>query len=419
MPSPLDGVDLRRRVQACLDAELARPGRACSPSWAPTSTTSLDARSPPARAGASGCAPPSSTGATGPPAGPTPTPSCAWPARWSSSRPRRSSTTTSWTTPTPDAGCRPPTARSRPSTPSGAGGATSDRFGLAGAVLAGNLCLTWTDEVYATSGLPGPTSPAAGASSTGCAPSSWPASSSTSSSRCARGTASPTTSGWSAPAGHPLQEREVHRRAPAAHRGDAGGLRRRRPRRPVALRPRPRPGLPAARRPARRLRRPRARPASRPATTCARASARCCIAHTLARHRRRRARATRGPARPPRPRRRRGRRAARRHRRAPARSTRLEDEIDRPRRLAPARPLDGGLARRRGPRGLPTSSTSRPPAPPDARRVAAGRSIPEPFRFAPPGDVARSVRVPRIGRERRRRGRLEGDLHAPAGAPRS
>ena len=28
------------------------------------------------------------------------------------------------------------------------------RFGLAGAVLAGNLCLTWTDEVYATCGLP-------------------------------------------------------------------------------------------------------------------------------------------------------------------------------------------------------------------------------------------------------------------------
>ncbi|WP_377642118.1 polyprenyl synthetase family protein [Oryzobacter terrae] len=28
-----------------------------------------------------------------------------------------------------------------------------DRFGLAGAVLAGNLCLTWADEVYATSGL--------------------------------------------------------------------------------------------------------------------------------------------------------------------------------------------------------------------------------------------------------------------------
>jgi geranylgeranyl diphosphate synthase, type I len=29
-----------------------------------------------------------------------------------------------------------------------------DRFGLSGAVLAGNLCLTWTDEVYATCGLP-------------------------------------------------------------------------------------------------------------------------------------------------------------------------------------------------------------------------------------------------------------------------
>ncbi len=29
-----------------------------------------------------------------------------------------------------------------------------DRFGLAGAVLAGNLCLAWSDEVYATCGLP-------------------------------------------------------------------------------------------------------------------------------------------------------------------------------------------------------------------------------------------------------------------------
>jgi geranylgeranyl diphosphate synthase type I len=29
-----------------------------------------------------------------------------------------------------------------------------ERFGLAGAVLAGNLCLTWTDEVYASCGLP-------------------------------------------------------------------------------------------------------------------------------------------------------------------------------------------------------------------------------------------------------------------------
>jgi geranylgeranyl diphosphate synthase type I len=29
-----------------------------------------------------------------------------------------------------------------------------ERFGLAGAVLAGNLCLTWSEEAYATSGLP-------------------------------------------------------------------------------------------------------------------------------------------------------------------------------------------------------------------------------------------------------------------------
>ncbi|HEX2704729.1 MAG TPA: polyprenyl synthetase family protein [Candidatus Lustribacter sp.] len=31
----------------------------------------------------------------------------------------------------------------------------SDRFGQGAAILAGNLCLTWTDALYATSGLPG------------------------------------------------------------------------------------------------------------------------------------------------------------------------------------------------------------------------------------------------------------------------
>jgi geranylgeranyl diphosphate synthase type I len=31
---------------------------------------------------------------------------------------------------------------------------SGDRFGMAGAILAGNLCLTWTDELFATSGLP-------------------------------------------------------------------------------------------------------------------------------------------------------------------------------------------------------------------------------------------------------------------------
>ena len=31
----------------------------------------------------------------------------------------------------------------------------ADRFGVAGAILAGDLCLNWTDEIYSTSGLPG------------------------------------------------------------------------------------------------------------------------------------------------------------------------------------------------------------------------------------------------------------------------
>jgi geranylgeranyl diphosphate synthase type I len=31
----------------------------------------------------------------------------------------------------------------------------ADRFGVAGAILAGNLCLNWTEELYSTSGLPG------------------------------------------------------------------------------------------------------------------------------------------------------------------------------------------------------------------------------------------------------------------------
>ena len=148
----------RRRRPAAPGAAVPRrragdAGRRCWPSSAPTSTT-CSPRSPTSCAAASGCAPPSSTGGTGPRAAPTPTRWCGWPARWSCSRPPRSSTTTSWTTPTPAAGCRPRTARSPPGTPPGAGPATSDRFGLAGAVLAGNLCLTWTDAVYATCGLP-------------------------------------------------------------------------------------------------------------------------------------------------------------------------------------------------------------------------------------------------------------------------
>jgi geranylgeranyl diphosphate synthase type I len=33
-------------------------------------------------------------------------------------------------------------------------GGDADRFGIAGAILAGNLCLNWTEELYSTSGLP-------------------------------------------------------------------------------------------------------------------------------------------------------------------------------------------------------------------------------------------------------------------------
>ena len=66
------------------------------------------------------------------------------------------------------------------------------RFGVAGAILAGNLCLNWTEELYATSGLATDHLARGRASSTSCAPSSWPASSSTSSSRPGRGTACPT-----------------------------------------------------------------------------------------------------------------------------------------------------------------------------------------------------------------------------------
>ena len=49
-----------------------------------------------------------------------------------------------------------PAAHRRLATEHNAHGWTGDgdRFGVAGAILAGDLCLTWTDEVFATSGLP-------------------------------------------------------------------------------------------------------------------------------------------------------------------------------------------------------------------------------------------------------------------------
>ena len=87
MPSPLDDVDLRRRVQACLDAELATQATVLA-ELGPDVDDLLTAVAALLR-GASGCGPPSSTGGTGPRAAPTPTPWCGWPARWSCSRPRR------------------------------------------------------------------------------------------------------------------------------------------------------------------------------------------------------------------------------------------------------------------------------------------------------------------------------------------
>ena len=186
MPSPLDSVDLRRRVQDCLDAELATPGRACSPSWAPTSTTSSPP-SPTSCAAGSGCGRPSSTGATGPPAAPTPTRWCASPAPWSCSRPRPSSTTTSWTTPTPAAGCRPPTVRSPPATPSGAGRATGTGSGSRARCWRATSASPGPTRSTRRAGCPRPTSPRG---RHGLRPDAHPAhgraSSSTSSSRCGR-----------------------------------------------------------------------------------------------------------------------------------------------------------------------------------------------------------------------------------------
>ena len=75
MSSPLDGVDLRRRVQLCLDAELATQAAVLTelgPDVDDLLTAVADLL-----AAASGCGRPSSTGATGPRAAPTATRWCA------------------------------------------------------------------------------------------------------------------------------------------------------------------------------------------------------------------------------------------------------------------------------------------------------------------------------------------------------
>ena len=254
MPSPLDTADLRHRVQGCLDAELA------------TQATVLAELGPdvddlrPAVAGLRGGKRLRAAflywghRAAG---RPTPTPSCASPARSSSSRPPRSSTTTSWTTRHPpwDAG-RPPRARGA-ATPRAAGLVTATASAWPAPCSRGNLCLTWTDASTPTSGLAEGDLARGRARLRPHAPSSWRGSSSTSSSRCAVGRAARHRARSAGRPGHPLQERQVHRRASPAHRRDDRWSRRRR-----ALGALSRYGLdlgrrvPAARRPPRRLRRP-------------------------------------------------------------------------------------------------------------------------------------------------------------------
>ena len=152
-----------------------------------------------------------------------------------------------------------------------------DRFGLAGAVLAGNLCLTWTDAVYATCGLP---EADLAARPPGVRPDAHPADGRAVPRRrrvdAAVGGPGRRRAGRAGRSGHPLQEREVHRRAPAAHRRDDRRARRRRPARrcPATASTSAGPSSCATTCSASSATRPR--PASPPATTCARASAPCC-----------------------------------------------------------------------------------------------------------------------------------------------
>ena len=285
MPSPLDSADLRRRVQDCLDAELATQGGVLA-ELGPDVDDLLTAVADLLRGGkrlagglpllgAPGRRSPGLRGAGAPRQR-----HGAVPGRGPDPRRRHGRLRA------PARGCRPPTARSqRP--PRARLGRRRDRFGLAGAVLAGNLCLTWTDEVYATCGLTRPTS---------------------------RGRPVFDTMRTQLMAGQFLDVVESMRpwtgvdadeRVQRADRviryksakytiehplliGATTGGPRRRPRRALALRADPRTSLPAARRPPRRLRRP-GRRASPPATTCARASAPCCSrTHCRDRHRPRR-----------------------------------------------------------------------------------------------------------------------------------
>ena len=153
MTSPLDLCDLRTRVQAAVDAEMRCSGR-CSRPVGDELGPLVDAVVRLIAGGQAAARRASSTGATARPAAPTPTRWSGWRRRWSSSRRPRCSTTTSWTAATPAGVCPPLTVRSRALHADSGWAGDSDRFGESAAILAGDLCLQWSDELYATSGLP-------------------------------------------------------------------------------------------------------------------------------------------------------------------------------------------------------------------------------------------------------------------------
>ena len=145
-----------------------------------------------------------------------------------------------------------------------------DRFGTGAAILLGDLCLSWSDELLYRSGLPRRRSDRPSRSTTSCARSSWPASTWTCSSRRRRAPRSTVSCVWCATS-RPSTRSSGHctwaRCWPAPRQRLLDGA--------LGLRAAARRGLPAARRRPGRLRRSGGHAASPRATTCGRASGRC------------------------------------------------------------------------------------------------------------------------------------------------
>ena len=153
MTSPLDLCDLRNRVQAAVDAEMAGPAGGALAASATSSARSSMRSCASSRAG-SGCAPASSTGATAPSGRPD-----------SDALVRLAAAMEFFQAAAllhDDVMDGSDTRRGMPAAhrafaalhaDSGWAG-DSDRFGESAAILAGDLCLQWSDELYATSGLP-------------------------------------------------------------------------------------------------------------------------------------------------------------------------------------------------------------------------------------------------------------------------